>query len=119
MGQVNNLKNKIGFGSTEYIVHRSNGKIINEWLFLLYSNSRIRKKLASTMSGAVGHKRISKDTIENLQISSPTIKEQKKITNKLFEIKKTIDSKISTIDKETINYNLLKKSILNKEFSYE
>ena len=30
MGQVNKLKNKIGFGSTEFIVHRSNGKILNE-----------------------------------------------------------------------------------------
>ena len=119
MGQVNNLKNKIGFGSTEFIVHRSNGKILNEWLFLLYSNSRIRKKLASTMSGAVGHKRVSKETISNLQISSPTIEEQKKIINKLFIIKKTIDKKISIIDQEIIKYSSLKKSILGKEFSYE
>ena len=119
MGQVNNLKNKIGFGSTEFIVHRSNGKILNEWLFLLYSNSRIRKKLASTMSGAVGHKRVSKETISNLQISSPTMEEQKKIIDKLFMIKKTIDKKISTIDQEIIKYSSLKKSILGKEFSYE
>ena len=119
MGQVNNLKNKIGFGSTEFIVHRSNGKILNEWLFLLYSNSIIRKKLASTMSGAVGHKRVSKETISNLQISSPTIEEQKKIIDKLFMIKKTIDKKISTIDQEIIKYSSLKKSIVRKEFSYE
>ena len=46
MGQVNNLKNKIGFGSTEFIVHRSNGKILNEWLYLIYYNSRIRKRFA-------------------------------------------------------------------------
>jgi type I restriction enzyme S subunit len=119
MGQVNNLKNKIGFGSTEFIVHRSKGKILNEWLFLLYSNSRIRKKLASTMSGAVGHKRISKETISNLQICSPTIEEQKKIIDKLFMIKKIVDKKISIIDKETVKYSSLKKSILDKEFSYE
>ena len=119
MGQVNNLKNKIGFGSTEFIVHRSKGKILNEWLFLLYSNSRIRKKLASTMSGAVGHKRISKEIISNLQICSPTIEEQKKIIDKLFMIKKIVDKKISIIDKETVKYSSLKKSILNKEFSYE
>ena len=119
MGQVNNLKNKIGFGSTEFIVHRSNGKILNEWLYLIYSNSRIRKKLATTMSGAVGHKRVSKETISNLQISSPTIEEQKKIIDKLFMIKKIVDKKISIIDKETFKYSSLKKSILNKEFSYE
>ena len=119
MGQVNNLKNKIGFGSTEFIVHRSKGKILNEWIFLLYSNSRIRKKLASTMSGAVGHKRISKETISNLQICSPTIQEQKKIIDKLFMIKKIVDKKISIIDKEIVKYSSLKKSILNKEFSYE
>lgn len=119
MGQVNNLKNKIGFGSTEFIVHRAKGKMLNEWLFLLYSNSRIRKKLASSMSGAVGHKRISKETIANLQISSPTIEEQKRIVEKLFKIKETIDKKIFAIDKEFVQYNLLKRSILNKEFSYE
>ena len=112
----------IGIGfllkKTNFITEE-NGKILNEWLFLLYSNSRIRKKLASTMSGAVGHKRVSKETISNLQISSPTIEEQKKIIDKLFMIKKTIDKKISTIDQEIIKYNLLKKSILGKEFSYE
>ena len=71
------------------------------------------------MSGAVGHKRVSKETISNLQISSPTIEEQKKIINKLFIIKKTIDKKISIIDQEIIKYSSLKKSILGKEFSYE
>ena len=34
-------------------------------------------------------------------------------------IKKIVDKKISIIDKEIVKYSSLKKSILNKEFSYE
>ena len=119
MGEVNNLVNGVGFGSTEFIVHRSNGKMLNEWLFLIYSNTRIRKKLAITMSGAVGHKRVSKDTISNFQINSPDLNQQKKVIDKLFEVKQAIDKKISIFNQEIINLELLKKSILNKEFSYE
>ena len=119
MGEVNNLVNGIGFGSTEFIVHRSNGKMLNEWLFLIYSNTRIREKLAMTMSGAVGHKRVSKETISNFQINSPDLNQQKKVIDKLFEVKQAIDKKISVFNQEIINLELLKKSILNKEFAYE
>mgnify|MGYP002014533039 FL=1 len=72
-----------------------------------------------TMSGAVGHKRVSKETISNFQINSPDLNQQKKVIDKLFEVKQVIDKKISVFNQEIINLELLKKSILNKEFAYE
>jgi type I restriction enzyme S subunit len=64
LGIAKELTNGIGFGSSEYIVFRPDITISEEWLYYYLSREAFRLEGAARMSGAVGHKRVSKDFIE-------------------------------------------------------
>src|SRR5690606_35436822 len=63
LGIARNLKNGVGFGSSEYIVFRTNEKLIPDYLFYFLSRDQFRKSGEQVMTGAVGHKRVPKDFI--------------------------------------------------------
>ena len=120
IGIARNLKNGIGFGSSEYIVFRSDGSVIPDYLYYFLARQRFRVEGAERMSGAVGHKRVSKDWIEGYLFPFPkSLKEQQTIVQKL-EALNAETKKLETIYQQKIN-NLeeLKKSILQKAFSGE
>lgn len=120
IGIARNLKNGIGFGSSEYIVFRTNGEIIPEYLFYFLSRDQFRKEGKKSMTGAVGHKRVSKDFIENYKLPFPkSIAEQKAIVAKLDSLSEET-KKLENIYKQKLaNLKELKKSILIKAFSGE
>ncbi|HEX9289640.1 MAG TPA: restriction endonuclease subunit S, partial [Anaeromyxobacteraceae bacterium] len=86
LGIAQNLVNGVGFGSSEYIVLRPRGELTNEWLYYCLSRSGFRALGAASMSGAVGHKRVSKDFIESYQIPVPPLSEQQRLTRALDEL---------------------------------
>ena len=67
LGIASNLSNGIGFGSSEYIVFRSKSKLEKEWLYYYISRQSFRDEGAERMTGAVGHKRVSKEFIDITQ----------------------------------------------------
>ena len=83
LGIARNLTNNFGFGSSEYFVFRTNEYLFNEYLFYFLSREKFRIEGAQNMSGAVGHKRVAKDFIENYLISLPPLPEQRSIVFKL------------------------------------
>ena len=71
------------------------------------------------MSGAVGHKRVSKEWIENHIIPLPPLKEQQAIVEKLDALF-TETKQLEVIYQQKINdLDELKKSILQKAFAGE
>jgi type I restriction enzyme S subunit len=77
-----------------------------------------KENFANTKTGsAIPH--LSKEVFFNLRIPDITLKEQEKIVDKLDKFFINIDTNLKIIDKEKFLLNNLKKSILNKEFSYE
>ena len=77
---LNNLKTKIGFGSTEFHVIRANeNQIDNKYLFYLVWNKQFRFLGKHAMKGAAGQQRISADFLKQLQIPLPPLKTQKQI----------------------------------------
>lgn len=85
LGIAENLANGIGFGSSEYIVFRSGPEIDKEWLYYFLSRESFRVEGAERMSGAVGHKRVSKEFIENYPVPVPALSEQQRIVGILDE----------------------------------
>lgn len=118
IGIARNLINGIGFGSSEYMVFRSRGAIEPEYLYYFLSRSQIREEGRKLMTGAVGHKRVSKDWIENYNIPFPKLlKEQKDVVDKLDTLS-TETKKLETIYKQKLaDLDELKKSILQKAFA--
>ncbi len=120
IGIARNLINGVGFGSSEYIVFRTQRNIEPEFLYYFLSRNQIRDEGIKYMSGAVGHKRVSKYWIENYLIPFPkSLKIQQTIVQKL-DVLSAETKKIEAIYQKKIN-NLeeLKKSILQKAFSGE
>ena len=76
IGIARNLKNGIGFGSSEYIVFRSKGELTQDYLFYFLSRETFREEGKKLMTGAVGHKRVSKEFVENYLIPFPESTEE-------------------------------------------
>jgi type I restriction enzyme, S subunit len=86
IGIAKNLTNRIGFGSSEYIVFRSKGEIVQEYLYYFLSRETFRDEGKKLMTGAVGHKRVSKEFIENYPLPFPkSLPEQQRIVAILDE----------------------------------
>ena len=113
---VKELKNNIGFGSTEFHVLRPKEEVISEWVFYGVSLEDFRNKAKLHMTGTAGQKRVPKKILESYEIPVPSKLIQKQIVNE-------IDSRLSVCDKleETVQQSLkkieyLRQSILKKAF---
>ncbi|NLZ46184.1 MAG: hypothetical protein GX896_05780 [Clostridiales bacterium] len=112
-----NLKNGIGYGSSEFHVIRCIGEILNTYIFHYVVQSRFRKEAENQMTGAVGLRRVPKKFLENYFIPfPPTLSEQHTIVRE-------IESRLSVCDKveQSISESLekaeaLRQSILKKAF---
>jgi type I restriction enzyme, S subunit len=119
LGIAKNLKNGIGFGSSEYIVFRPNESLFNEYLYYYLAREQFRKEGSERMSGAVGHKRVAKEFIENYLIPLPPLSEQQSIVAKLDALSAETKKLESIYRKKLADLEELKKSILQKAFAGE
>ena len=117
LGIARNLVNGIGFGSSEYIVFRSKGDIDPEYLFYFLSQNSFRDAGTRVMTGAVGHKRVPKEFIENYPIPLPPLPEQRRIVAILDEAFEGIDKTIANAEKNLANARELFESYLNSVFT--
>jgi type I restriction enzyme S subunit len=85
LGVARDLKNGVGFGSSEYIVLRPNPSLDAEFLYYYLARPDFLEEGARSMTGAVGHKRVSKEFVENYQIPLPPVSEQRRIVAILDE----------------------------------
>ena len=75
---AHNMKNGIGFGSTEFHVLRPDtDKITREWLYYLTTWKTFRKEAERNMTGSAGQKRVPKTFLENYVVNLPDIDTQK------------------------------------------
>ena len=69
-----NLRNGIGFGSTEFHVLRPNQNMITpEWLYFLMSFQQFRKDAESNMTGSAGQRRVPADFLKKYKVSIPPL----------------------------------------------
>jgi type I restriction enzyme S subunit len=116
LGIASGLVNGAGFGSSEFVVFRPNEQLLQEFLFYFLSQDCFRTAGARTMSGAVGHKRITNEFIENYPINLPSIAEQKRIVALLDEAFTGLAAAIANATKNLGNARELFDSYLNSAF---
>lgn len=118
LGIARNLKNGVGFGSSEYIVFRTKGTIIPDYLFYFLSREQFKKEGEKRMAGASGHKRVSKSFIENYKIPYPgAITEQKTIVGRFDELAKELQKLNGNYEQKLSALGEFKKSILRMAFT--
>ncbi len=113
---ASNLKNGIGYGSSEFHVLRCNDKVLNKYLFYYLIQDSIRKQAANSMTGAVGLRRVPKQFLENLNIPLPSISEQILIVQELEDKLSACDKIYDSIDQDLLHAESLRQSILKQAF---
>lgn len=84
---ASDLKNGVGFGSTEFHVLRPmSERVTSKWLFYLLSWPLFRKDAEKNMTGSAGQKRVPKSFLEKYSINVPELKVQKEITDTLDKV---------------------------------
>ena len=118
LGIMKNLKNGIGFGSSEFVVLRPNSEVHSEYIYYCLLDETFRKNGTKNMSGAVGHKRVTKDYYFNYQITVPPLSIQIECIKEFDEIWKQAEI-ISKLKHKKINELIsLKSAILKQELQF-
>lgn len=78
-----NLRNGIGFGSTEFHVIRASKHVLPQWLFYFWRLPETRRRAEKNMTGSAGQKRVPTTFLESLQIPLPTLSEQQRLARQL------------------------------------
>ena len=113
-----NLKDKVGYGTTEFHVLRTNKYFDNRFLFNFLRQESFRKDAQYHMTGSVGFRRVPTEYLKEFIFPLPPIEEQKEIVrilDNIFTKENLINELISLEDK----IQALEKSILSKAFRGE
>ena len=115
-GIAKNLKNKIGFGSTEFTVLRSNNGILPQFIYYQISNDVFRKEGVNHMTGTSGHKRVPVSFVAKYKIPLAPLPEQKEIVQKIENIFKLIDLSEKELKSAKEKLKVYRQAILKKAF---
>lgn len=97
---VSNLKNGVGFGSTEFHILRPKLEFVSSrWIYYLTSWPEFRKECEKNMTGSAGQKRVPKAFLENYQIEIPALEEQERIADLLDKVNDLIAKRRAQLDK--------------------
>jgi len=107
-----NLKNGIGFGSTEFYVLRRKGEIVSDWIYYIISSDNFLNKGRLSLVGTTGRRRLLKQYVESFSFPLPGLDEQKQIAV-LFQ---SIDTNIEQVESQEQNLLNLKKQLLHDLF---
>ena len=84
-----NLKNGIGFGSTEFHVLRPDYEMANSvWLYTLTTFKQFRVDAESKMTGSAGQRRVSASFLKNYKVSLPPIELQNQFADFVTQVDK-------------------------------
>lgn len=112
-GIVHNLKNGVGFGSTEFHILRPVDKYTNSyWIYYVTSFEQFRLDAAGSMTGSSGHRRVPEDFLNNFLVGRPPYDQQLKFADYVKKREKKLD-------KTFIKLGLLKNTreqLLNQYF---
>jgi type I restriction enzyme M protein len=97
-GIAKNLKNGIGFGSSEYFVLRPNEKILSTWIYLNVITNSFREKGKLNMTGTGGLQRVPPDFVKSTLIPLPDIKIQHQIVSQIEKEQELVNANKQLIE---------------------
>lgn len=97
-GVARNLRNGIGFGSSEFYVLRPGEKVIAEWLYRCVTHETFRSKAIPQMTGTGGLQRVPRAFVENFEIPLPPLEVQREIVAEIEGYQRVIDGARAVLD---------------------
>lgn len=108
-----NLRNGIGFGSTEFHVLRPIKGVSNsEWIYFITVFVEFRLAAEKMMTGSAGQRRVPVVFFDKFKVAVPPIELQ----NKFAEFVEKVEKTKSAIKKSLYSLETLKKSLMQKYF---
>ena len=108
-----NLKNGIGFGSTEFHVLRPKKEMITpEWLYFLTTFQQFRKDAENNMTGSAGQRRVPANFLKKYRVSVPP----KSLQYEFARILQQLDKSKFRIKKSLEKLELTYKALLQEYF---
>jgi len=112
-----NLKNGIGFGSTEFHVLRPRDKVLAEWIFYIVGSHAFREEAERHMTGTAGQQRVPIGFLEDAKIPLPPLSEQKKIVAYLDALSQK-SRELQKLQQQTAaDFSALRQSVLAQAFN--
>jgi len=113
-----NLKNKIGFGSTEFhVIRLKDSEISRKFYFYHLIQNDFRNKAQRKMKGTAGQLRVSTDYMKEIFVPVPPLNEQKRIVEKIEELFSKLDNCEELLEKTKSQLKHYRKSFLNSIFN--
>lgn len=111
---ANDMKEGIGFGSSEIFVLRMDKSVLNTYMFYFVQTSKFQDAACATMCGVGGLKRISPLFMRTYELSIPSLSAQQKMVDYLDEKTSAIDTQVELLEKKKDAYTRLKKAMINR-----
>jgi type I restriction enzyme S subunit len=113
---VSNLKNGVGFGSTEFHVIRPFGKIPSNLIFFYVLQESFRKDARQQMTGTAGQLRVPSRYLSEAVFPFPPLDEQQIIVEEIERCLSAVDEIEAMIEQSLKQAERLRQSILKKAF---
>lgn len=110
---ANNMKQGIGFGSSEIFVLRMDDKVLNTYMFYITQTAKFQEGACATMCGVGGLKRISPLFMRTYELDIPSLSKQQHIVDYLDAKLGKIDARIAILEKQQDAYARLKRSVIH------
>lgn len=110
---ANNMKQGVGFGSSEIFVLRMDDKVLNTYMFYITQTAKFQEGACATMCGVGGLKRISPLFMRTYELDIPSLSKQQRIVDYLDAELGKIDARIAVLEKEQDAYARLKRSVIH------
>lgn len=112
MAIARQLRNGVGFGSTEFHVLRPRAGVDALYIYYFVSSQTFRKEAAGYMTGAVGLRRVPSAFLEDSAIPLPHIDEQRCIVAELEKQFSRLDEAVANLKRVKANLKRYKASVL-------
>jgi len=109
---ADNLKNGIGFGSTEFHVLRLDNSIERKLVFFFLLQDGYRKEAQRNMTGSAGQLRVPVYFIENTRFPLPPLPEQHRIVAKIEELFTKLDAGVEALKKAKAQLKHYRQAVL-------
>lgn len=113
------LKNGIGFGTTEFHVVRPSDRLKKEFIYSILRSQTFRNIAQQNMTGTAGQARVPTDFLKEYQIALPPVEAQLKVIERLAEIKKQVNAARDFYNEAFNRAQNIQQSLLQKAFQGE
>jgi type I restriction enzyme S subunit len=112
MAVARDLKNGVGFGSSEFHVLRPSQELDAKYLYYFVSSQSFRKEAAGHMTGAVGLRRVPAAFLADAQLPMVPLDEQRHIVAEIEKQFSRLDEAVANLQRVKANLKRYKASVL-------